>query len=839
VTTYDATELRSLLPAVYLLRDARDDGSPGPLGALLDVVAEQLGVLLDDIRQSYDDHFVETADPWVLPYLGDLVGIVTQDDTRAYVANVVRYRRRKGTAAVLEQLARDMTGWDARAVEMFQHVATTQRLAHPRPENRSFASLRDAVALESVGTAFDPLARNADVRRIASGRGRYNVPNVALFVWRLAARPCTDVPAVRLDARRWSLSPLGDDVALVTLPEAEDEIEHLAELRNVPWPLSRRYLDATLAEHYGTSVRLAVGDDVPVERVRVCDLSDWSRMPTEPGTVALDPMLGRVALADDPGDAVVRATFHVVAAGRLGGGEYARPAVATADATVVRVPGDAATVTAALALLPPAGGAVEIEDNGRYAETPAVAVADGATVVVRAAAGRGPVLALGGDLAVTAGERSSFALDGLRVTGGTVRVTGAPDVVSLRHCTLVPGLALGPDRTPSRPDAPSLVVDAPPAVVTLDHCVTGPVLVTNATAVEVRDGVVDAPRRRAPGTAPHVLVSGSLVAYGPPASPAPRLRARFAGRPDAEVALASVPATAAEAATLLGDALGVPVVLAGERLVVLADVTFTSSGDDPTAAALHLLAPEAYGAVATLGGRLGDLALGPARALDVLLGEAAPQRVELASDPATPDDAAAALGTALGDDAFVSVHDGALLVVPSAASGVAFTEAPDDAATLAALRLATPRHAIAGDLHALRAAPPVRLDAATVVGAVSTREADLVSNSLLTAPLVARRRQVGCVRYSLLPEGSRTPRQHECAPAGTRADFVSLRYGDPAYCRLHRACPDAVRRGADDGGELGAYHELGEPIREDRLRERLDEFLRFSMEAGVLDGDQG
>lgn len=36
---------------------------------------------------------------------------------RAWVANTLAYRRRKGTALVLEQLARDVTGWPATAVE--------------------------------------------------------------------------------------------------------------------------------------------------------------------------------------------------------------------------------------------------------------------------------------------------------------------------------------------------------------------------------------------------------------------------------------------------------------------------------------------------------------------------------------------------------------------------------------------------------------------------------------------------------------------------------------------------------------------------------------------------
>ena len=32
---------------------------------------------------------------------------------RAYVANTLKYRQGKGTSAILEQIARDYTGWNA------------------------------------------------------------------------------------------------------------------------------------------------------------------------------------------------------------------------------------------------------------------------------------------------------------------------------------------------------------------------------------------------------------------------------------------------------------------------------------------------------------------------------------------------------------------------------------------------------------------------------------------------------------------------------------------------------------------------------------------------------
>ena len=109
---------------------------------------------------------------WVAPYIGDLVGYRTLHGVvpqvaspRADVANTIRYRRRKGTVSVLEQLARDVTGWPAHAVEFFELLATTQYMNHIRPQAPATADLRSAARLELAGAfqagAFDGFAHTA------------------------------------------------------------------------------------------------------------------------------------------------------------------------------------------------------------------------------------------------------------------------------------------------------------------------------------------------------------------------------------------------------------------------------------------------------------------------------------------------------------------------------------------------------------------------------------------------------------------------------------------------------------------------------------------------------
>src|SRR5262249_47136355 len=122
--SFDAQRLYELLPAIYRIRDAEQRGT---LHALLEVIAGEIGVVEENLDQLYDDQFIETCADWVVPYLGDLIGVrvlhgVTSrvSSPRAEVANTIRLRRRKGTAVVLEELARDVTGWPARVVEFFE-----------------------------------------------------------------------------------------------------------------------------------------------------------------------------------------------------------------------------------------------------------------------------------------------------------------------------------------------------------------------------------------------------------------------------------------------------------------------------------------------------------------------------------------------------------------------------------------------------------------------------------------------------------------------------------------------------------------------------------------------
>ena len=126
------------------------------------------------------------------------------------------------------------------------------------------------------------------------------------------------------------------------------------------------------------------------------------------------------------------------------------------------------------------------------------------------------------------------------------------------------------------------------------------------------------------------------------------------------------------------------------------------------------------------------------------------------------------------------------------------------------------------------------IERTTVLGGVEADLLTLANDDIFIDSVRIRRVQEGCIRHSYVGSGSKLPQAYRCQAPPTVLAFTSTRYGEPGYAQLHGACPDQVRAGASEGGEMGAFNLLQQPQREANLRASLDEHLRFGLEAGFF-----
>lgn len=743
----DATDkLYGLLPAYVRERDAEEGR---PLRALLRVIETQADRIEADIELLARNAFVETAEPWAIPYIGGLVGTTPlYDDSRvrgfdtllemfpdlrgpdltpriglsnrADVAKTIYYRRRRGALPMLEELARDATGWSARAVEFFELLVWTQWLRnHLRLHAPGAPDLRSVEAADRLDGPFDSYCHTVDVREISQHDGWHNVRNIGFFPFRLRAqrlerihaRPRTDVPG----GFAYMISPLGNSAPLFSAERREGDEAGLATELHVPQPIrpARFWTDlvqyredptAGCSAFYGAfsalpgvaaapdpSLEVIVdGAFVPPERVVCRDLRSWSQ--TEGDEIGIDVARGRLVLGPDLAPASrVEVSCHFGFPADLGGGAYRRrareirrdlPGLLVIPVDESGDPGSFDTIAGALAHWVAEGRpncVVRIGDSRTYAEALSVEPADGRFLALEAADGERPHLRLDGPLLIEGvHEDAQVTLSGLPVEG-RVEIAGSLGRLRLLHTTLVPGV--------------SIAEDDPPA------------------ALE-------------PGI--------------------------WAAATDGD-----------------GQAIN------------------------------------------------GELRVEPAFSI------AGPIRMPAGAE---------------GLFAFDSIIDGL------GAPAVAGPDAEDEPG------------------------PPVRLERCTLRGATRVREVMLGSECLFDGLVEAQRVRTGCLRFSYVPPGSRAPRRYRCQPtlairaeierreraAGgpipdaekalvrdrigrrVRPEYTSEDYGRPAYLQLSLKAAPEIATGAEDGAEMGAYCHLKQPQREANLRLRLEEYLPFGLEAGLI-----
>ncbi len=561
--------LYELLPAVYRLRDAAQGY---PLRALLQVITEQVDVVEADIAQLCENWFIETCEDWVVPYIGDLIGYRQVHEAgepgdprtpeararnkilipRRDVANTIGDRRRKGTLALLEELANDVAGWPASAVEFFKLLAWTQHLNHQHPHRGCTLDLRHASALDRLDGPFDEFAHTVDLRRPDSLRtpGRYNIPSVGLFVWRLKTYSVTQTPAYCVDERQgcYTFSALGNDTQLYNHPQPETEPTHIAGELNLPTPIRLRHFERRKTDYYGEGKSLYIWVGTPrqplsASRLIPADLTDWTYR-SQSG-VAVDPVRGRIVFppSHSPTDDTVWVSYRHAFSADIGGGEYNRPLSQPANYSLYRVGEQETFKTINEALMQwrqdqaPSSteerlkhAVVEITDSGIYEERIDIALHEQETLQLRAAHRKRPIvsisntrLALPDALSVRGRRGSRFTLDGLLILGRGIHVHGHQtdktnsgkqekgDLcdVTIRHCTLVPGWELNCECEPQHSGKPSLRLTNTRAQINIEHSILGSIQVmadqrkTDPMRISISDSILDATSEE------HLALSGT------------------------------------------------------------------------------------------------------------------------------------------------------------------------------------------------------------------------------------------------------------------------------------------------------------------------------------------
>jgi hypothetical protein len=726
-----------LLPAVYR---SRDDLLGNPLAAFYSVLESQYGIVKDNLLQLYDDQFIETCAPWVIPYIGALIGYdpvytvtLAGADSRAEVANTIGYRRRKGTLMAMEQLTQDVSGRATTAVEEFRRLITTLSLRDVRKHHNATANLRRGRDWEDQWGPFTRLNRTVDVRSIAPrnlvppppatnppspdttplemaihGPGRFNIPDVAVWMWRWQRQNqnVTNAPAFSLasagNSNGYLFSSLGGPIPLFQVPIPETApFSRLVTEGDVPEPIRRRRFAARLGDFYPTSLQLvADGTAVPVSEIMCANLEPGpgGELCTVPaGMIAIDPCLGRIQYAAGmtlPTQLLV--SYNYGSAANIGGGPYDRTASIAQQASggfqaivssTLTLPGYTvyANLQAAVAawnLLPAGSTGIIVLPNFESISgidltgANAISIPSQSQLLIASSevstSSVQPLwdescVTLFGSIEVTAPpaplnpDGLSQPMGSLQISGvwlsGAISVTGAA-CVQLTDCTLVPGISLNPDGSAAQPGTPSVTGTAIGATLCLTRTISGPISLPASCSVRICDSIVDA---------------------GSASSPA-----------------------------LLGPA--------------------GSAGPTPGA-----------------------------------------------------------------------------------------------------------------ELH---------IEDSTVIGKVYAQAIRLASNTIFRSALAAgdtwsaavwaNRTQAGCVRFCSLPFNSIVPRRYECLPPNAASEqalapqFVSLRFGNPAYCLLSGECPVAVWKGADNGSQMGVFLQIQETEAVANIQIRANEYLVANLQCGVF-----
>jgi hypothetical protein len=575
-----ANRLWQLLPAVYRSMDAGPTpGAPGPLQELVNRIGAQAAVVRRSIDRLGENQSIETCDDWAIPYIGDLVAtrLVSCLDAAAQridVAKTIYYRRRAGTVGLLEELAADIAGHDARVVEFFRRMARTRHQFDPplsyRIENQitgpagfsgstleiaegligsasgtpagGFADLRNPYAASNTGSAFDEYAYTADLRTGGQTLGHFNIRHLGVFLWWLRAFPISAATPVSSGGTSpcFTFDPTGRDIPLFAPSQrvaeagswgehwvSPDEWELPVAIRETSWNVYPNQLYPAVFAPQAFSVgMLAAGSGAPLPLAQL----------------SIHPERGRFSFTAGVPVGTLGVCYNFGLLSQIGAGGYNAAILSDLplpDSTVIVANGDATALNNALAAVS-ADVTVELTDSLTYAgPTQSLNVPNGATVAVAAVSGQRPVLrfaagapstwTITGDAAAS-GPPTVLILQGFHLQGANIVLQGAFDSVYLRMMTLDPGTAgVAPPTPPAifstaidgLPLAPAtLFIEGSITNLVVERSICGPIRTANGGAIQnltVTDSIIQAiPTHLVPTTGtltdPVIFDAASLAA---------------------------------------------------------------------------------------------------------------------------------------------------------------------------------------------------------------------------------------------------------------------------------------------------------------------------------------
>lgn len=808
---YYANKLWNLLPATYRTLDTTQFNTNGPLREMVNRLGVQAAILRRSIDRMWEDQSIETCDDWVIPYIADLVAtrIVPNLDPPAQrldVAKTIYYRRRKGTVAVLEQIANNITGWDAKVVEFFRRLGRTRHnldpaVGLPDPQNPSISQLQIAQGLvgsltrSPIGgsarlshaygatkaqTAFDEFFHTADFRQGVGQVGWQNIPHLGVFLWRLRSFLVGPVnPVCVSGCEGWmTFDPTGRNVPLFALASRDqsfyDSAWKSAVEAQLPTPISQPLFNASSSQAMLYPASLAILEAPTLD----ADIIDVSQL-------VVRPTRGRVHVSNSM-PAPVWARYCYGFSSATGAGPYDRRTVRAQppqSAPTNNYTNGGGALAGANVL--PGVGTISINDSLTYAGANNVTVTGSLTM--QAANEQRPLLRFAPtssgwtEWQITGQPGSCLTLDGLFVSGADVVLQGSFDSVVITCCTFDPGSASGVTEEFTSPLSPA----SGPFAIAADGQELVPCrlwIEGSIRALTIQRSILGPIRTRDNGEVETLSVIDSIMQG-----------IRTAGWGDIQ------PMDVKDAERLesvLGDSSN-PI---SNYLMSQSSPLQQWAQQLPSPLELSPLDDLQLKSLAAV---LNDLVNGPALydanvfANVAISYETNQWLVEAAASPS----AIPALNRSLLEDAFAEELADAALAISD------------------------------GDVSLLRC---------TVMGRLAVHRLT-ASDCIFNGLAVVDDMQHGCVRFSATTTGSQLPRRYECAKIPPTAIlFTDTDFGQPGYGQLRAnvdlqispqnasqttvAAP-TILGGADNGSEMGAFCLDKNPIKERALLMKFQEYM--------------